>query len=216
MSVEIMNLIRVIVLPCSVVAFISFVVSLIKNKGKTGKRALKFLALCLVVLISFFTLSFPAFKFIPSDDFKDIINNVSMERLNIDKFEFAPYEEYNINERWVVYKESNYNDTNYNTNVWFIIQPKDTYLQTIPTRDDFLYKSLEKFCSSESENEYGTVKISPVCLDPYHRTFLTMDFYGTIVIPVSHEYDLIIEYICDSNMKECKKFILSELQALLY
>ncbi len=214
MSVNVSNLISLVILPCLAVAFFVFFALILKNKkqAKTSKVLLKIFVLCLTAVIVFYATSIPCFKFKIDDDFKSIINNVSMESLNIELFEFSPYEEYSIDERWVICKESS--DTSHNTTVWFVIQPKDTYLQTIKRSEGFKYEILEKFCLTEFENEYGLVKVYPVCLDDYHYSFLTMDFYGTIVIPVSQEFDLVIEYICDSNMNECRNFIFSELQKL--
>ncbi len=211
MSLNAVNLISLVVLPCLAVAFFVFFALILKNKrqAKTSKALLKVFALCITAVIVFNAILLPAFKFKIDDDFKDIINNVSMESLNIDMFEFSPYEEYSIDERWVTCKESG--DTSYNTTVWFVIQPKDTYLQTIKTSDN---KLVEKLCLNEFENEYGTVKIYPVGLEKYYA-FLAMYFYGTIVIPISQEYDLVIEYECDSDINECKNYIFSELQKLL-
>ena len=215
MSVNVSNLIGLVILPCLIVAFFISFAFIIKNKkqAKTSKVLFKFFALCLMGLIAFYAISLPCFKFKINEDFKSIINNVSIKSLNMDAFEFSPYEEYSIDERWVACKESG--DSNYNTTVWFVIQPKETYLQTMKTGEGFKYEILEKFCLTEFENEYGLVKVYPVCLDDYHYSFLTMDFYGTIVIPVSHEFDLVIEYICDSDMNECRNYIFSELQKLL-
>lgn len=217
MSVNTINLIRLTLLPGFIVAFFVFFALILKNKkqSKTGNVLLKIFTLCLTFLMVFSAVLLPAFKFKTDNEFKNIINNVSMESLNIDMFEFSPYEEYGITERWVTCKESEYDNSYYNTTVWFIIQPKDTYLQTIRTGEGFQYEIVEKFCLTESENEYGTIKIYPVCLEKYHESFLTINFYGTIVIPVSKEFDLVIEYICDSDMNECKNYIYSELKALL-
>lgn len=215
MSVNISNLISLVILPCLAVAFFVFFALILKNKKqvKTSKVLLRIFALCLTALIVFYAISLPCFKFKIDDNSKSIINNVSMESLDMDLFDFSPYEEYNIDERWVICKESG--DTSYNTTVWFVIQPKDTYLQTMKTSDGFKYEILEKSCMTEFENEYGWVKVYPVCRDDYHCSFLAMDFYGTIVIPVSQEFDLVIEYIYDSDMNECESFIFSELQKLL-
>ncbi|MBR5437872.1 MAG: hypothetical protein IKV21_03040 [Clostridia bacterium] len=216
MSVGVINLVRLIFLPALAIAFFALFVLILKNKrfSKLGCVLLKIFTLCIIAVVVFIVILLPAFNFKIDNDFKNIINNVSIQDLNIDMFEFSPYEAYDINERWVVCKESG--DTSYNTTVWFVIQPKDTYRKTIKTGEGSLYGLVEKVCLTEFENKYGSIKIYPACIEKYHETFLSMDFYGTIVIPISQDFDLVIEYICDSNINECKDYISNELKALMF
>lgn len=217
MSVSGINSIRLILLPGFTVAFFVFFALTLKNKRevKISSVLLKLTALCLSAVTAFSAVLLPAFSFKANDQFNELTGNVSMEKLNMDMFEFSPYEEYGITDRWVTCKESECDNSNRNTTVWFIIQPKDTYLQTASTNEGFLYHISERLCLTEGKNEYGTIRIYPVCLDRYYESFFILDFYGTIVIPVNQEFDLVIEYICDSNMTECKNYIYSELKALL-
>lgn len=220
MSINSIDILRIIVLviifaTLAVLCIVSIIniietIDETKSKEKAKKTFLKTTAVfltCVIVYIALFSQISQAFIFKVSDELENMLSKISIDNIDLELFQESDYDE----KIGFIVKEDD-KDTD-STTVFCYIQPKGTYTNDRCEIEGRLYNFQEKFYAREIENTYGKIIVSPVHIEKVYY-FFSVAFYGYIIIPISDEYDLILDYDCGSSMDECRSFMCDVLESI--
>lgn len=217
MSLNTINVFRfalVWAIPIAVILFlITFLVTLYKTHTDSEYKLSVLVKVLFLILTSVIVFGVGFFCFTQihtlkiDNEIKSKFDNVRVENIKIDMFEYSPYEEYNLKDRRVFL----YDDED--KEIFCIIQPRNSYINQINDFPSFVHYVLLKLYSKSYKNEFGNIVVSPVYCELQHD-LLIESYDGHIIIPISEQYDLVLVYSYSLSAREIKSEICSILDLI--
>lgn len=217
MSLNTINLFRFVLAWVIPIAVLLFLITLFAVLYKTHadseyKMSVLVKALLLILMSAIvFGVGFFCFTQIHTlkidNELKSRFDNIKIENIKTDMFEYSPYEEYDLEDRRVF----SYDDED--KEVICIIQPRNSYINQTDDSSSFIHNVLLKLYSKSYKNEFGKIVASPVYSE-LQEDFLIGSFDGHIIIPISERYDLVLVYSYSLSVGEIKSEICSMLDLI--